>query len=204
MTDGPQDSEPGARPPRFVAFQGCARVARGDLVDVALAIKRAQQEGAATPVIVFDSASGVVTDLDLRGSEAEIVARYAPEPRAASTRGRPKLGVVAREVTLLPRHWDWLARQPGGASTALRKLVEIARKSEGGATRARERAEAAYRFMAAVAGDLPGFEEGARALFADNRERFAAIIAPWPSDIREQTLKFLADAVEDTGTPSPA
>ncbi len=76
------------------------------------------------------------------------------EPRG---RGRPKLGVVAREVTLLPRHWDWLNAQPGGASVALRKLVEQARRANGDADRARAAREAAYHFMSAMAGDLPAF-----------------------------------------------
>jgi hypothetical protein len=200
MTDQPEISDNARGSSPFVAFQGVVRIASGDLAQVALAAARAQRQGSASPVIVFDRRTGGVADLDLRGTEQETVARYTPLRPAARTRGRPKLGVVAREVTLLPRHWDWLGRQPGGASTALRKLVEAARKTEGGATKARERTEAAYRFMAAVAGDFPGFEEGARRLFADDRERFAAAIAQWPSDIRDELLRFLASSTAEVVT----
>jgi hypothetical protein len=111
----------------------------------------------------------------------------APEPRG---RGRPKLGVVAREVTLLPRHWDWLATQPGGASVALRKLVEEARRTGGDRDRSRAARDAAYHFMSAMAGNLPGFEEASRALFADDRRRFAGLIAGWPDDVRDHAVKL--------------
>jgi hypothetical protein len=109
----------------------------------------------------------------------------APEPRG---RGRPKLGVVAREVTLLPRHWDWLGAQPGGASVALRKLVEEARRASGDRDRSRAARDAAYHFMAVMAGNLARFEEASRALFADDRRRFVELIAGWPGDIRDHIV----------------
>ena len=109
------------------------------------------------------------------------------EPRG---RGRPKLGVVAREVTLLPRHWEWLNAQPGGASVALRKLVEQARRANGDADRQRTARDAAYHFMSAMAGNLPDFEEAARALFADDRRAFVALVAAWPADIRDHVIKL--------------
>ena len=172
----------------FVAFAGSARLATGDLADVAAAAWRTQQQVTDGPVLVFNRASGEVVDLDLRGSEAEVLARYSERP-AAPRRGRPSLGVVAREVTLLPRHWDWLTRQPGGASTSLRRLVEAARKADVAA--ARERTDVVYRFMAVVAGDLPGFEEAARALFAGNRNRLDHITESWPPDVRDELLQWL-------------
>lgn len=116
-----------------------------------------------------------------RSGEAEAV-RKGP--------GRPKLGVVSREVTLLPRHWDWLSAQPGGASVTLRKLVEAARRENSGKDRTRRAQEITYRFMNAVGGDLPGYEEALRALYAPDAERFAALLADWPADIREHTLRF--------------
>ena len=116
----------------------------------------------------------------------------ASEPRG---RGRPKLGVVAREVTLLPRHWEWLNAQPGGASVALRKLVEAARRTNGDADRLRAARDAAYHFMSAMAGNLTNFEEASRALFADDRRRFTSLIAAWPPDIRDHVAKLAyADA----------
>ncbi|HMK88676.1 MAG TPA: DUF2239 family protein [Methylocystis sp.] len=177
----------------FVAFSANACLARGDLAQVALAAKQALLLDPTASVTVFDRETGRVTDLDLRGNEHEVVARYTPKASSAGHRGRPKLGVVAREVTLLPRHWDWLARQPGGASITLRRLVEAARKADGGATNSRERIEAAYRVMSTMAGDLPGFEEGARALFAEDRSGFVAATAQWPADIRDELLRFLGD-----------
>jgi hypothetical protein len=98
--------------------------------------------------------------------------------------------VVAREVTLLPRHWEWLNAQPGGASVALRKLVEHARRTNGEAERQRAARDAAYRFMSAMAGDLPHFEEAARALFAEDRRAFVGLIAAWPADIRDHVVKL--------------
>ena len=111
--------------------------------------------------------------------------------------GRPKLGVVAREITLLARHWDYLTRQPGGASVTLRKLVDEARKVNATRDRVREAQEAAYRFMTALAGDEPGFEEALRALFASNEARFSEVTASWPADIRDHAKQLAAIAFRE-------
>ena len=191
----------------FTAFVGVRRLASGRLIDVALAVKaRAAEEG--DSILAFDDRSGAVIDLDLRGTDAEITARFAElgnagdapigvevraDPAGAPrSRGRPKLGVIAREVTLLPRQWEWLASQPGGASQALRRLVDEARRSDGGQTRTKAAREAAYRFLSALAGDLPGFEEVIRALFAGDAEGFADRMTAWPPDIRAHALKLAA------------
>ena len=116
--------------------------------------------------------------------------------------GRPKLGVVAREVTLLPRHWAWLSSQPGGASVALRKLVEQARKDGQTQDQRRQSQEATYRFMSAMAGCLEGFEEAARALFAADRLRFEALLAPWPPDIQNHLQQLAQAAWLPSDTPS--
>ena len=182
----------------FTAFEGQRRLASGPLAEVALAVKRA--EPAAQPILIFSDGSGRAIDLDLRGSDDEIVARLpvtapgeaqetAPS-NAPRGRGRPKLGVVAREVTLLPRHWEWLNVQPGGASVALRKLVDEARRTSGDRDRQRAARDAAYHFMSAMAGNLPHFEEASRALFADDRRRFVGHIAGWPADIRDHIVKL--------------
>lgn len=169
------------------AFEGMRRLAQGDLPEVALAVKAALTRDPSLSILTFEDATGAVIDLDLRGSDAETLARLAPppeKPEVSAGRGRPKLGVVAREVTLLPRHWEWLGAQRGGASNALRRLIDEARKVEEGTGDTRRARDAAYRFMSAIAGDLPGFEEASRALFADNRGRFAEATAGWPSDIQ--------------------
>ena len=187
--------------PQFTAFIGQQRLAAGPLAEVAIAVMNASRNPAAPPIIIFADATGQPVDLDLRGTERDVVARLpqpAPDSEAATEeasseprgRGRPKLGVVAREVTLLPRHWEWLGAQPGGASVALRKLVEEARRANGDADRARAARDAAYRFMSVMAGNLAGFEEASRALFADDRRRFVGLIAGWPDDIRDHVVKL--------------
>lgn len=182
--------------PLFVVFQGQRRIAQGDRAAAAQAAWRAGD--AAPSPLVLDRRTGLVVDLDLRGSAADVALRYAPAPdEVANTparRGRPKLGVVPREVTLLPRHWDWLSAQPGGASAALRRLVEAAVRADGDATPRRARIEAAYRFMSTMAGDLPGFEEAARALYANDHEGLRDRIRAWPADIAEETLIILGEA----------
>lgn len=172
----------------FVAFEGPSRVAAGTLLDVAMAVRQVLDRDPRAAIHVFDRETAAVVDLDLRGGEQDLVTRQAPV-EASPGRGRPRLGVVAREVTLLPRHWDWLARQPGGASVTLRRLVENARKS--GESAERERVAAAYRFMLVMAGDRAGFEEATRALFAGDRPGLEARAASWPPDIGDEILRFL-------------
>ncbi|WP_323041420.1 DUF2239 family protein [Gemmobacter sp.] len=162
------------------AFLNHRRIAHGPLADVARTLHALPPD--AMP-LVFDDATGRAIDLDLRGTEAQAVARHAPPPKG---RGRPKLGVTAREITLLPGQWDWLAAQPGGASVVLRKLVHAAMQT-GTAARAARR-DAAWRVMSALAGDLPGFEEAARALYAGDPAAFARHAAPWPADVRSHIL----------------
>jgi hypothetical protein len=189
--------------PTHIAFDGHRRIASGPLAVVALAVKRAMGGRAVGPVLVFDNATGRSLDIDTRGADDEIIARFTPAAfdaqhadeadceatqSEARGRGRPRLGVIAREVTLLPRHWDWLATQPGGASVALRKLVEDARRANAQRDGRRAAHERAYHFMSAMAGDLPGFEEAARALFADDRTCFGELIAGWPVDVRGHAL----------------
>jgi len=177
----------------YTAFQGLRKTALGTLPQVAVFLKDTAQGG----YLVFDDATGRQVDLDTHGTTDEISARYSEEASAEPRgRGRPRLGVVAREVTLLPRHWDWLNSQPGGASVALRKLVEQARRTSGDRDRVRAAQEAAYRFMSAIAGNLPGFEEAARALFAYDRRRFGELIAGWPEDVRDYAIR-LAFADQD-------
>ncbi|WP_315740651.1 MULTISPECIES: DUF2239 family protein [unclassified Bradyrhizobium] len=178
----------------FTAFAGQTRVAAGPLPKVALVLKHAAP--GTEPIVIFSDRTGQPIDLDLRGSDREILARLPVEAGAAANqgpseprgRGRPKLGVVAREVTLLPQHWDWLNAQPGGASVALRKLVHDARRASGDTDRAREARDAAYHFMSGIGSNLPQFEEASRALFAGDLGRFAALIADWPADIRDHAV----------------
>jgi hypothetical protein len=205
--------------PVYAVFDGYRLLAAGPILDVALAFKRAVEDAAAGPLLMFDDATGRSIDVDVRGSVAEVTSRLGAStasaghagagqssranapvaesmgqedvaPEEPRGRGRPRLGVVAREVTLLPRHWEWLSTQPGGASVALRKLVEMARRDHGEKDRRREAQERAYHFMSAIAGNLPGFEEATRALFADDRPRFDELVAPWPEDVRGYATRY--------------
>ncbi|HEX6558646.1 MAG TPA: DUF2239 family protein, partial [Longimicrobiales bacterium] len=145
-------------------------------------------------VLIFEDESGRQLEVDFRGPVYDVVGRLmtrpAPEPVVARRPGRPRLGVVAREVTLLPRHWDWLNAQPGGASVALRKLVEEARRTHAPADEVRAGQDATYRVMVALAGNEAGFEEAARALFAGDAARFGETTASWPDDVREHVRRM--------------
>ena len=199
---------------RCAAFAGPRRIASGALPAVARAVKQAIDSGEQEAVLIFDDATSRVIDVDLRGTPDDVEARYGAAANGSTGanpittddgdespyresltprgRGRPRLGVVAREVTLLPRHWDWLATQPGGASAAVRRLVDSARQASPDKDRVRAAKESAYRFMSAMAGNEPGFEEATRALFANNRERFAEMTEQWPRDVRDHA-RMLAE-----------
>ncbi|MFB3304643.1 DUF2239 family protein [Pseudomonas sp. AMR01] len=171
--------------PLCTAFVGHQRVVAGSYADV---FEQLSDLGlAAGSFLVFDDATGTQVDYPWP-------AGYAPEqpaqedtdaePPASPCVGRPKLGVVAREVTLLPRHWEWLGQQHGGASAALRRLVDEARTDHASRDQMRQAKDASYRFMSAIGGDLPGFEDASRALFADDAANFSSKIAQWPNDVQ--------------------
>jgi hypothetical protein len=175
-------------------FAGPRLAARGDLAEIARAAHALRDEG----LVILDETTGRALDLDLRGTVEDVLARLGPPP-SKPARGRPKLGVTAREITLLPRHWDWLATQPGGASAALRRLVDQARRASGTADEVRRAQEVAYRVMTTLAGDLAHYEEATRALFARDRARFDQLTADWPADIGDyvRELSAKADAPSD-------
>ncbi len=179
--------------PTYTAFAGTRRIVSGPLDEMLRATWRRLHAGVSETVLIFDDETGRQIDFDFRGRADEVVARaqgaHAAAPSGA--RGRPRLGVVSREVTLLPRHWEWLEQQPNGISAALRRLVDEARKREPEKERARRARDAAARFMTAMAGDRPGYEEASRALFAGDRARFSALVRPWPRDIRAHLERLL-------------
>ena len=187
---------------RCTAFSGPQRIASGELRHVAMKAKQAFDLHPDRPVLVFDDADGRTVEVPLELPAADLL-RLLAQPQLATSAdaapaarrpGRPKLGVVAREITLLPRHWDWLAAQPGGASVALRRLVEEARKVSSGDDRRRAAQEATFRFMQAMAGDQPGFEEASRALFAGDVARFEGHVARWADDVRDHAAWLATDA----------
>jgi uncharacterized protein len=188
----------------YIAFEGDRCLASGDLRDVARAAKGTLDRRRDASILVFDGRTGGPIDIDFRGSLDDVLARLPDLPGAPTTEdaapsaprgpGRPKLGVVAREVTLLPRHWEWLAEQRGGASVALRRLVDEARRGGEDGNRIRLAQETAYRFMSAVAGNKPHYEDAIRALFAGDSTRFEQLIAEWPADVRRHAAKLAESA----------
>ena len=190
--------------PTFTAFVGERRIESGPLQGVALAVKSALDAGPPGEILIFDAEEARSIEVDFRGGLADVeksaeLALSAAGSGEAARRGpgRPKLGVVAREVTLLPRHWAWLAGQPGGASVALRKLVEEASRDKHGRDHRRRTQERAYRFLSAMAGDRPHFEEATRALFAGAKQRFDDLTQAWPRDIADHARALSKDAFED-------
>jgi hypothetical protein len=188
--------------PNFTAFADERRVASGPLQTVAAAVRQALDSGVAGEILIFGDADARQIEVDFRGSSAEVAqsAERALALQNAARRGpgRPKLGVVAREVTLLPRHWAWLAEQPGGASVALRKLVEEASRDKTGRDKRRRAQEAAYRFLSAMAGNRPHFEEAARALFAGDKQKFIDCAQAWPRDIADYARSLSTDAFDES------
>lgn len=192
-------------PTAIIAFEGDRCIASGELADVALKVRDhlANQNEAA--ILIFDQETSRPVEIDFRGSRDEVAARLKGQfssdaspagEEAARGPGRPKLGVVAREITLLPRHWEWLASQPGGASVTIRKLVDDARRGSLEKDQLRARQESAHRFMSALAGDKPSYEEALRALYANDGVRFRSLIANWPAGVRRH-VEHLTSALFD-------
>jgi len=197
-------------PGPYIAFDGDRCIASGNLREVARAAKRTLERRKDASVLVFDDTSGPV-EIDFRGSIDDVLARLPESAAAPATTdedipptprgpGRPKLGVVAREVTLLPRHWEWLAEQRGGASVALRRLVDDARRANKDKDRIRHAQEAAYRFIAAMGENKPHYEEVARALFARDAEQFDKWTESWPADVRDHARRLAKATFENAGS----
>jgi uncharacterized protein len=196
------------------AFAGLQCLVSGQLADVVLKTKQAIDEGEHGTILIFDDLTSEPVEVDFRGSADDVLARLearqneppsvsepAEQQQAVRGPGRPRLGVVPREVTLLPRHWQWLNSQPGGASVALRKIVDEARRANEGKDRIRQSQNAAFKFMSALAGNLTGFEESLRALFAGNQDRFNELIEPWPEGVRDHAKKLAATAFSAPTAP---
>ncbi|MSU63994.1 MAG: DUF2239 family protein [Pedosphaera sp.] len=207
--NSPEKYEPLGR--TCAAFASSRCIASGDLKDVAANVRQLLDLDKSASVLIFDDTTSEVIEVDFRGTVTDVLRKLGARrkanghptaknlPGGSSPRapGRPKLGVIAREITLLPRHWDWLGSQPGGASVALRKLVEVARHANAGKDRERQAREATYNFMSVTAGNEPGFEEATRALFAGNRQRFDQLVTAWPPDVRDHAKKLAAIAFQD-------
>lgn len=176
----------------YSAFAGDRLVAAGTLEEMLLRAKAFLDRNDGASVLTFEDGTGRQVDFDFRGTPAAVVARAMTPPRPGP--GRPRLGVVSREVSLLPQHWEWLEAQPNGISAALRRLVDAARRRAPHEEKARRARDAAGRFMTAMAGDRPGYEEASRALYAGDADRFGELVRRWPKDIREHLHRIAAGA----------
>jgi len=186
---------------KYTAFEGNTLFCRGSLVEVVVKIKKRLGKSENSSILIFSDATGKSMDFNFQGTEKDVLKRldvYVAEdaPKENTGPGRPKLGVVSREVSLLPRHWEWLASQAGGASVTLRKLVEESRKKSlgvGGVSgvqdtkRAQERT---YKFMTTMAGDCAGYEDAIRALYKKDEKLFRAKIADWASDVKNHVVEL--------------
>jgi uncharacterized protein len=174
---------------KYTAFVGERLVASGALEELLPKLKAMFDRNRSTLFLTFDDETGAQVDFDLRGTVEEVLARTCQSPPQPGP-GRPRLGVTAREITLLPRHWEWLGQQPNGASATIRRLIDEARKREPAEMCRQQAMQATERFLFAMAGDLPGYEEASRALFRGDSQQFAELISPWPKDIRDYALRL--------------
>ncbi len=188
----------------FTAFAGKRLISSGAVQEVLARTKEHLDADTGEVVLIFEDQTGQQVDFDFRGTVAEVLARLEQHPLFARTEertpsqksgpGRPSLGVVSREVSLLPRHWEWLGSQPGGASATLRRLVDGERKRSAGGMEARRAWDAAGKFMWAMCGDLPDFEEASRALYAKEMVRLEELVRAWPGDVRTHVLRLAGEA----------
>jgi hypothetical protein len=188
----------------YTAFEGTHRLFHGSLEEVVLKIKKRLGKSENSSVLIFSDSTGKTMDFNFQGSEKDVLKRLEvyvskDETREASGPGRPKLGVISREVSLLPRHWEWLATQPGGASATIRKLIEEARKKSSGTVSAKQVQERVYRLMSVIAGDMAGYEEALRALYKGDKKLFSHHIKEWPRDVRDYLAEMAKPVFEEAG-----
>jgi len=206
--------------PQVVGFVGWELVARGTLDEVVAACRLASAQRPNQRTAFFDDVSGHAVEAPVAPTAtrspsegvspivrsapaAEREASDATGPQRKRGPGRPRLGVVSREVSLLPRHWEWLSAQRGGTSATLRRVIDAARKADGGTTERRRTIDAAHRFLWDIAGDLPCFEELTRALYAEQFQRVADLSCSWPTGVRQQLLRFVDRAAAGTLVRGP-
>ena len=180
----------------YTAFEDHKILSQGILEDVVLKVKKRLEKSPESQIVIYSDATGKSMDFNFQGSEKEVLKRLevytTPEntTEVSSGPGRPKLGVISREVSLLPKHWEWLATQSGGASNTLRKLVEENMKKTSGVLTVKTAQERTYKFMSVEAGDLENYEEALRALYRKDKERFAIEIKTWPRDVQKHILEL--------------
>ena len=191
---------------QYTAFAGFKRIAAGNLKEMLAGTRAWLDRGGQDPLLIFEDQTGKQVDFDFRGTVQEVLERALP-PQPRQGPGRPRIGVTSGEVSLLPRHWEWLERQPQKASGTIRRLVEAALRGERGEGSPRRWIEAADRFMGAMAGNLEGYEEVSRALYAKDWDRVGEKVRGWPEDVADHVLRLVRRARQagpDPGGRPPA
>lgn len=179
----------------YAAFKKEKLIAEGDLKKVILKTKRELMRSPESAILIFSNETGKTMDFNFQGSENEVLSRLEVflepkieiDPKEKKV-GRPSLGVISREVSLLPKHWEWLACQSGGASAEIRRLVEKAMKQTQAASTVKMAQEKTFRFLNTIAGNFPNFEEAIRSLYRRDLNAFEQIIKFWPVDIKDHAL----------------
>lgn len=183
----------------YTAFDGFKVIAQGNLEEVALLLKRKIRDQKALSALIFSDLTGRQIDLDLSGTEKQVIDRLkvysSQEPQANTGAGRPKLGVIPREISLLPHHWEWLINQDGGSSAVIRNLIDEKIKNRS-SDKIKASQERTYKFLSAIAGNLPNFEEATRYLYRKDKKKFTELISSWPKDIVKHSMA-LASGVFD-------
>tara|TARA_B100001013_G_scaffold338302_1_gene259147 strand:+ start:260 stop:835 length:576 start_codon:yes stop_codon:yes gene_type:complete len=165
----------------YIAIHNKSLIAQGELPAV---IREAQRQFPEAEPCLYKLDNGKRVDIDWRGDAEEVIKRLpAALVPPAEKRGRPKLGVISKEVTLLPEHWEWLSVQRGGASTTLRRLIDSAMSSMTPAQERRIKQDQLYSMMR-VFEDEAGFEAASRALYRLDEAAFSQAIGNWPEALQ--------------------
>lgn len=177
-----------------IAFSGDIKISSGPILKVAEATKKHLIKKPNSDIQIFDHDTGQFLEVDFRGSLSQVVERmkksFIIETEKIRGPGRPKLGVVSKEITLLPKHWDWLNLQANGASGSIRKLIDEAMKRNVAKDELKRSQNSVYKFMTIMAGNYPLYEEALRAFYANDNAKFKYIITNWPKDVRDHLLKM--------------
>lgn len=183
----------------YTAFDGSKIISQGTLAHIALSLKQKTREQKTATLLVFSDLTGRQIDIDLSGTDKQVLDRlkvYSPQELQANTgAGRPKLGVMPREISLLPNHWEWLLNQDGGSSAVIRNLIDEKMKSRS-KDKVKSAQETTYKFLSAIAGDLPNFEEAIRFLYRKDKKKFSELISSWPKDIIKYSMMLASDVFE--------
>lgn len=186
----------------YTAFDNTSIIAHGSLRDVILKTKKILGKSENSSFLIFSDSTGKTIDFNFQGTEKEILKRLeifvsnSDEKIELARPGRPKLGVISREISLLPRHWEWLATQSSGASSSIRNLIEDAIKKSTSKVSLKQQQEKVYRVMTTLAGDLDGYEEAIRSLYKRDRESFIKFTKGWSKDLRSYLEKLTNDVFE--------